>query len=143
MDEDSLHLRYIRYFRQTLSIPKIYSFLNIFLNMFAYLYLTSFTIAKRIFLLFTENNAMLQAKPNALLKIRVLDFGRAKILDEKQTIVKDIQEIIRVFTSVYVTEKFQNATDLKKNWKEKLEVVSYYFFISKKVGQASKKDDLR
>lgn len=68
-----------------------------------------------------ENNAMLQAKPSSELKVRVLDFGRAKKLDKKATITNDIHQIIRVFTSVYVTEKFQNATDLQKNWEVKLQ----------------------
>lgn len=68
-----------------------------------------------------EENAMLQAKPDAELKVRVLDFGRAKKLNEKKVIVKDIHEIIRMFTSVYVTERFHNTTDLKTNWEEKLQ----------------------
>lgn len=74
---------------------------------------------------------MLQAKPSSELKVRVLDFGRAKKLDKKATITNDIHQIIRVFTSVYVTEKFQNATDLKKNWEAKLQEVHFISLFSK------------
>ncbi|XP_014770387.1 uncharacterized protein LOC106869246 [Octopus bimaculoides] len=79
-----------------------------------------------------EENVMLQPQQDpsdSVLRLRMIDFGRVKSLKDDR-VVNDIQGIIRIFTSVYVTEKFNDVFDLQKNWETKLNKHSDDFKLS-------------
>ncbi|CAI9719379.1 Calcium-dependent kinase 4 [Octopus vulgaris] len=79
-----------------------------------------------------EENVMLQPQQDpsdSPLRLRMIDFGRVKNLKEDR-VVNDIQGIIRIFTSVYLTEKFNDVYDLQKNWETKLDKHSDDFNLS-------------
>ncbi|GAB1600204.1 uncharacterized protein LOC115209269 isoform X2 [Argonauta hians] len=79
-----------------------------------------------------EENVMLQPQVESaenFLRLRVLDFGRVKNLND-EVVVNDIRGILRIFTSVYVTEAFNDVYDLQKNWKTKLNDLSECFNLS-------------
>ena len=73
---------------------------------------------------------MLQESPDGIIKTRILDFGLAKPLNSEDGLRgfrTDMAEVVRKFTSLYVSQEFDSETDLKKNWEDKIGEVNIIF----------------
>lgn len=78
----------------------------------------------------TAGNIMLQESPDGIIKTRILDFGLAKPLNSEDGLRgfrTDMAEVVRKFTSLYVSQEFDSETDMKKNWKDKIGEVNIIF----------------
>lgn len=75
-------------------------------------------------------NVMIQKEE---LKIKVLDFGLASPLKQSDgginyyNFQKDIAQVMRLFTGLYTSQKFDNAFDRKDNYVNKLQEVTGHF----------------
>ena len=73
---------------------------------------------------------MLQKESENSLNVKILDFGLAKQFEGPLGLGfdgfhKDIGEVVRLFSALYTGEEFDNVRDARKNWKSKLNEVSY------------------
>lgn len=78
----------------------------------------------------TAGNIMLQESPDGIIKTRILDFGLAKPLNSEDGLRgfrTDMAEVVRKFTSLYVSQEFDSETDMKKNWEDKIGEVNIIF----------------
>ena len=78
----------------------------------------------------TAGNIMLQESPDGIIKTRILDFGLAKPLNSEDGLRgfrTDMGEVVRKFTSLYVSQEFDSETDMKKNWEDKIGEVNIIF----------------
>ena len=78
----------------------------------------------------TAGNIMLQESPDGIIKTRILDFGLAKPLNSEDGLRgfrTDMAEVVRKFTSLYVSQEFDSETDMKKNWEDKIGEVDIIF----------------
>jgi hypothetical protein len=78
----------------------------------------------------TAGNIMLQESPDGIIKTRILDFGLAKPLNSEDGLRgfrTDMAEVVRKFTSLYVSQEFDSETDMKKNWQDKIGEVDIIF----------------
>lgn len=73
-------------------------------------------------------NIMVQKQDDVSVKVKVLDFGLAGSLHDEKDGMKgfrtDIAEIVRKFSALYTGEEFDNETDLQKNWKDKMNMMT-------------------
>lgn len=78
----------------------------------------------------TAGNIMLQESPDGIIKTRILDFGLAKPVNSEDGLRgfrTDMAEVVRKFTSLYVSQEFDSETDMKKNWEDKIGEVNIIF----------------
>lgn len=78
-------------------------------------------------------NIMLQESPDGIIKTRILDFGLAKPLNSEDGLRgfrTDMAEVVRKFTSLYVSQEFDSETDMKKNWEDKIGEMADIFSLS-------------
>ena len=78
----------------------------------------------------TAGNIMLQESPDGIIKTRILDFGLAVPLNSEDGLRgfrTDMAEVVRKFTSLYVSQEFDSETDMKKNWEDKIGEVDIIF----------------
>ena len=78
----------------------------------------------------TAGNIMLQESPDGIIKTRILDFGLAKPVNSEDGLRgfrTDMAEVVRKFTSLYVSQEFDSETDMKKNWQDKIGEVDIIF----------------
>ena len=75
----------------------------------------------------TAGNIMLQESPDGIIKKRILDYGSAEPLEKDDDFRKDMAEVVRKFTSLYVSQEFDSETDMKKNWEDKIGEVNIIF----------------
>ncbi|KAJ8307059.1 hypothetical protein KUTeg_015143 [Tegillarca granosa] len=73
-------------------------------------------------------NIMVQKQNDVSVKVKVLDFGLAGSLHDELDGLKgfrtDIVEIVRKFSALYTGEEFDNETDVQKNWKQKMQMMT-------------------
>ena len=78
----------------------------------------------------TAGNIMLQESPDGIIKTRILDFGLAKPVNSEDGLRgfrTDMAEVVRKFTSLYVSQEFDSETDMKKNWEDKIGEVNIIY----------------